>query len=1007
MTLPVFGLFLLAAALPAQASEHSVQSALADWRKQHGSNWEVFMDTGTGRASFLYGGSAPAPFEPASDADWFTLARGALAQTQALHGIEAATLVEHSTLFQPLGMVGSSDKQTVKFRQLVAGVPVDGGFVNVLFDARGRLLSVQTRALPGIAGLDVVPNYTADEAALRGVAQFQLDQGVVGSVSEEPELVVAQLEEAETRRGALAYRVSVLYLPADMEPLGTIYYFDAKSAEVLRRDDAIHNLDVGGRVYTMATPGSAPDIASNPETLQILKYARVQSSAGTVFTDANGDFNFVGETLPLDCTFTFEGTFNDVEQSAAASYALTATVPVGTGASVVLNPSADALDTAQANIFQSINVQRDWVRATNPLDGKADFVHSAHANIASSCNAFFSGSSINFYQAGSSCVNSGYSTVVSHEDGHWLNVVYGTGNGADGMGEGSADLWAMYVWDTPLVGEGFFTSGLPIRTGLNTRPFCGDCCSACYGSVHGDGEPWMGAGWKVRRNLKATHGTAAGGAVANALFLGWMNSYNQTQLKSVIESQWLVLDDNDGNLLNGTPNFYDIDAAFREQGFPGVTLIPLSITNVTPLPDTGNTVGPYVVEATIVSNLGASVAATQLHYRVGNTGPYTAVVMTPLGSSQYRAAIPGQPAPSLVSYYVAATDALGNGTTAPVGAPSQAAFSFCIGTLSPVFYDDFETGAHVWTVTSAAGTSGAWERGDPNGTTVNGVLAQPENDCTVAPGALCYFTGQGVPGSGNASDADVDGGPTSLTSPPLNLAGVNASLHYDYWLYNDDGDDSLLVQVATNAAGTNWVTVRTHTGLQGGWNIDTINLGTAVIPSATTRIRFRVADSPNNSVTEAAIDDVRVSVLASTGCTGNVQNYCAAKLNSEGCLPVLEFSGIPSLSSGAEFRITAESVLRSKTGMLFYGFATYAAPYQGGTMCIRAPLRRTPVQDSGGTSSNDCSGTYSYDMNARIRSGIDPVLVPGQFVATQYFYRDPDASFYSGLTNAVCFTICP
>ena len=964
------------------------------------------MDTGTGRASFLYGGSVPAPFEPVSEADWFTLARGALAQTQTLHGIEAATLVEHSTLFQPLGMVGSSDKQTVKFRQLVAGVPVDGGFVNVLFSAEGRLLSVQTRALPGIAGLDVTPRYTADEAALRGVARFQLDHGVVGSVSEEPQLVVAQLEDAETRRGALAYRVSVLYLPADMEPVGTIYYLDAKSGEVLRRDDAIHYLDVGGRVYTMATPGSAPNISTNPETQQALKYARVQSSAGTVFTDAQGDFNFAGETSPLVCTVRFKGLFNDVVNGAGSDCSVSVTVPVGTGASIVINAAQLPLDTAQANIFQSINVQRDWVRTVNPLDDKADFAHNAIANIGSGCNAFFNGSSLNFYEAGASCVSSAYSTVVAHEDGHWLNVIYGSGNGADGMGVGSADLWAMYVWDTPLVGESFLASGAAIRSGLNTRPFCGDCCSSCYGSVHADGEPWMGAGWKVRRNLKATHGVVAGGAIANALFLGWMNSFNQTQLKSVLETQWLTLDDDDGNLLNGTPHFAEIDAAFREQGFPGVSVVPISITNVLQHPDTIDPIGPYIIDATVVSNFGSALS-TQLHYRVGTTGPYSSVPMIPLPASSFRGALPGQPATSVVSYYVSATDALGNTATFPSGAPTAGVMTFSVGTQNTVFYDDFETSAQAWTVSNAVGTWGGWVREDPIGTYVNNVPAQPEHDCTPGSAVTCYFTGQGTVGSTNPSEADVDNGPTTLTSPPINLAGSSASLSFDYWLYNDDGDDSLLVQVATNSTASNWVTARTYTGLQGGWNVATINLSSVVVPTATTRVRFRVSDNPNNSITEAAIDDVKITVLSGTGCSGNVQNYCSAKLNSANCLPVLEFAGLPSPTSGAEFNLTAENVLRSKSGMLFYGFATLSAPYQGGTMCIRAPLRRTPVQDSGGTSADECSGTFTYDMNARIRSGLDPMLVPGQFVAVQYFYRDPAASFTTGLSNAACFTICP
>jgi hypothetical protein len=996
-----------AALSPVHAQSQSVPGALADWRKEHGSNWSVNMDTGTGKADFLYGGSVEASFEPVSDADWFTLARGALAQAQALHGIEPATLVEYSTLFQPLGMIGSSDKQTVKFQQMVGGVPVDGGFVNVLFSARGDLLSIQTRGLPGIAGLDVTPAYTADEAALRGVAQFQLDEGVVGSVSEEPQLVIAQVEDGEQRRGVLAYKVSVLYLPADMEPLGTVYFLDARSGAVVDRDEAIHYLDVGGRVFTMATPGSAPDIASNPETQQLLKYARVQSSAGTVFTDSDGDFNFVGATAPLNCTFSYAGTYNNVANVPSAAYSLVTSVPVGTSTNILLNPASGALETAQANIFQSINVQRDWVRSVNPLDGKADFVHTANANIGSTCNAFFNGSSINFYQAGGGCVNTAFSTVVAHEDGHWLNVLYSTGNGSDGTGEGTADIWAMYIWDTPLVGEGFI-NGNPVRSGLNTRPFCGDCCSACYGAVHTDGEPLMGAAWKVRRNLKNSNGVNGGGAIANAIFLGYMNSYNQTQIKSVIETQWLTLDDDDGNIQNGTPHFNDIDSGFREQGFPGVTLIPIAITNVTQLPNTINQYGPYVVNATMVSNFGSSVSSAQLFYKSGSEATYTAVSMAPTGGNVFSGSIPGQIAPKVVSYYVRGTDDNGNSLAYPLNAPTAGVLSFSVGAFNQVFCDNFDTGANAWTVANTSVTAGSFERGDPIGTTQNGAQAQPETDNPAGTGVNCFFTGQGTAGSTNVGQADLDGGPTVLTSPVLDLSVGNAQLSYAYWFYNDDNDaDSLKVEIATNAAGTNWVTARTYTGLQGGWNTGVVEIDSLVVPTATTRIRFSVADNPNNSITEVAIDDVCVSTLGPVGCQGNVQIYCAAKVNSELCLPAIDFAGIPSVTSGVAFDITATNILRSKTGLLYYGYATKNVPFQGGTLCVESPIRRTSVQESGGVSTDQCSGTFTFDMNARIRSGIDALLVPGQFICAQYYYRDPDDVFTTGLTNAVSFTICP
>jgi hypothetical protein len=138
------------------------------------------------------------------------------------------------------------------------------------------------------------------------------------------------------------------------------------------------------------------------------------------------------------------------------------------------------------------------------------------------------------------------------------------------------------------------------------------------------------------------------------------------------------------------------------------------------------------------------------------------------------------------------------------------------------------------------------------------------------------------------------------------------------------------------------------------------------------------------------------------------QTFGAPKTNSHGCAPHVAWSGTPSATSGAPFTISATSVLDQKAGMLFYGYSTRFAPFQGGTMYVAAP-HRTAIQFSGGSPSPRCTGTFAYDFNARIRSGVDPMLVAGRTITAQYYYRDPQdpAGFGSGLTDAVRFAICP
>ncbi len=149
--------------------------------------------------------------------------------------------------------------------------------------------------------------------------------------------------------------------------------------------------------------------------------------------------------------------------------------------------------------------------------------------------------------------------------------------------------------------------------------------------------------------------------------------------------------------------------------------------------------------------------------------------------------------------------------------------------------------------------------------------------------------------------------------------------------------------------------------------------------------------------------------VARWGCQGNVSKHCTAKVNSNGCTPAIGYSGAPSTSSSAPFFVSATNELNGKTGLLFYGAGAAVLPFQGGTLCVQPPIVRTPQQDSGGNPppANDCSGTYSFDFNAWIQSGVDPALVTGVLVDTQYWARDPldPAGFGTSLSDALEFTI--
>jgi len=135
-------------------------------------------------------------------------------------------------------------------------------------------------------------------------------------------------------------------------------------------------------------------------------------------------------------------------------------------------------------------------------------------------------------------------------------------------------------------------------------------------------------------------------------------------------------------------------------------------------------------------------------------------------------------------------------------------------------------------------------------------------------------------------------------------------------------------------------------------------------------------------------------------------SYCAGKVNSQFCLPSMSFSGRLSATGADDLHLYGSQVLNNKTGLLFWGFAPTSVPFQGGVRCVAQPSYRTPILFSGGSASgSDCSGVFDFPFT-RAYANANGFTVPGTVAFAQYWYRDPQDSFGTGLTDATVIILC-
>ncbi len=267
---------------------------------------------------------------------------------------------------------------------------------------------------------------------------------------------------------------------------------------------------------------------------------------------------------------------------------------------------------------------------------------------------------------------------------------------------------------------------------------------------------------------------------------------------------------------------------------------------------------------------GIILESPTLHYRTSPSDSFTSIPLDFISIYEYIATFPPRGCGSPTEFYITANGSSGATVFSPANAPASA-YSIPVGTQTLAFSDDFETN-QGWTVANVSVTAGAWVRVDPVGTTNAGVPAQPEDDHTDS-GTMCYVTGQGGVG-GTAGTSDLDGGPTRLTSPVIDASGLaSAQVSYWRWFYSS-GSDSMVVEISNNNGG-NWATLETVSS-DPAWRQKTFRIADFVAPTNQMRLRFSASDNPNDSITEAAVDDI---VVESFECAGSV---FAGDLNCDG-----------------------------------------------------------------------------------------------------------------------------
>ena len=271
---------------------------------------------------------------------------------------------------------------------------------------------------------------------------------------------------------------------------------------------------------------------------------------------------------------------------------------------------------------------------------------------------------------------------------------------------------------------------------------------------------------------------------------------------------------------------------------------------------------------------GEVVAGSARLFHSISKGPWLSTELVPQGDGAYLALLPSVSCGDSLRYYLSAALSNGGTTTSPSTAPSTFYAATVSTGIEMAYEESFEQGEAGWTVwNSPTMTLPGWERATPNPTITGGVQVAPGN----APdGAYAWVTYNGPAGNFNASAFDLDLGPTVLTSPAIELGGSDAIVSYSYWFFcsnasNPATADSLRVEISGDG-GKTWTEVVEIWTSMSVWREHAFVVSDFIAPSQTIRLRFTTDDTPNNSLTEAGLDHVRIErvVCEDSGIVGDL-----------------------------------------------------------------------------------------------------------------------------------------
>ncbi len=731
-----------------------------------GAGWVARFDERTGTAHRAWGPSIPlGPLADRSAVD--AAMRGLFARQPGLIGVDAAQLK-----LKTANYLAETDTWYVEYDRYV---PVAGGQPGTqaggpqALPLYGAAITARIRGERlMLLGIDSYPELQSVGAAEIGRDQAFLlaaTQGPIGLNAREDLTAVEMILPLEQDGSLALRRVWAVRSRAEIPPGLFQGFVDAQSGALLAWFNEYRSFS--GTVYgTHATRTLDGSYSTSPMPLLDID----GGNGGGTTTAADGSF-----TLPDGAQYTavLEGDYATVENDAGGEGALS----FSSG-----SPTWTTASATQAEISSYVFVHqvRDWGLQFGPEVDMVTDPLLIIVNQNQTCNAYFDGN-LNFFRAGDGCNNTGeIGDVVYHEWGHgyhYYSLQAGTFDST--ISEGLSDCVAFFQTLDPYIAPYFGTDGSAIRRVDQDRVYPDDLVN----ESHEDGLIFAGAIWDLLAEMSATYNetpyASKGRAWAETAELFTNGIKAGGTLESIFED-FVVADDDNNDLSDGTPHLCELLTAFGQHGlgYGGqgglLSIDHLSLQNQAAQVD--------IPVTAALQNLAplcndAAIQSASIRWSVDGGGWQEAAMN--IQDLDVSGNIPAQADGAIVSYYLEIDD--GNDTMLWPPGGERAPYTFYVGGLEELYCETFDSsdGGYTHALLDGTDREGAddWVYGGPGGLSGDPVSA---------------FTGRQVwgndRGGGNYNGAYQSDIVNRLSSVSIDTQGASTLIvQYRRWLTVEDG----------------------------------------------------------------------------------------------------------------------------------------------------------------------------------------------------------------------------